>query len=68
MTLEMESELPGLDIFYTVDDSMPDSYSLKYTKPVELPEGPVTLRVITYRNGKSIGHLITLNPDDLKKR
>ena len=68
MTLEMESEFPGLDIFYTIDDSMPDSYSLKYTKPVELPEGPVTLRVITYRNGKSIGHLITLNPDDLKKR
>jgi hexosaminidase len=64
----MESELPGLDIFYTIDDTMPDSYSTKYTKPVELPDGPVTLRVITYRNGKPIGHLITLKPEDLKKR
>ena len=68
MTLEMDSELPGLDIFYTIDDTMPDTYSTKYTKPVELPDGPITLRVITYRNGKPIGHLITLKPDDLKKR
>jgi hexosaminidase len=68
MTLVMESEAQGLDIFYSVDGSMPDNYSEKYTKPVELPEGPVTLRVITYRNGKPIGHLITLKPEDLKRR
>ncbi len=68
MTVTMDSEMPGLDIFYTIDDTMPDSYTLKYSKPVELPEGPVTLRVITYRNGKPIGHLITLNPQELAKR
>jgi hexosaminidase len=68
MTLEMESEAPGLDLYYSLDNSMPDNSSVKYTKTVEIPEGPVTLRVITYRNGKPIGHLITLRPDDLKKR
>ena len=68
MTLEMESEVPGLDIYYTIDGAMPDNYSSKYVKPVEIPEGPVTLRVVTYRNGKQIGHLITLKPEDLKKR
>ena len=67
-TLEMESELPGLDIFYTFDGSLPDSYSAKYTNPVDLPEGAVTLRVITWRAGKPIGHLITLRPDDLRRR
>lgn len=66
--LEMDSEVPGLDIFYTIDGAMPNSYATKYSKPVELPEGSVTLRVITYRNGKPIGHLITLKPEDLKKR
>ncbi|MCE5344823.1 MAG: family 20 glycosylhydrolase [Bacteroidales bacterium] len=66
--LEIESEMPGLDIYYTIDDAMPDNFTAKYTAPVELPEGPVTLRVITYRNGKPIGHLITLKPEDLKKR
>ncbi len=68
MTLEMESEMPGLDIFYSVDGSMPNSYSEKYKNPVLIPEGPVTLRVITYRDGKPIGHLITLKPEDLKNR
>ena len=68
MTLDMDSEVPGLDIFYSVDGSMPNGYSAKYTTPVVLPEGPVTLRVITFRNGKPIGHLITLKPEDLKNR
>jgi hexosaminidase len=67
-TVEMESEVPGLDLLYTIDDSMPGIYSQKYTKPVELPEGPVTVRVATFRNGKQIGHLITLTPEELKNR
>ncbi len=68
MTVSLETEMPGLDIYYTIDDTMPDSYTPKYTKPILIPEGPVTLRVITYRNGKPIGHLITLNPKELAKR
>jgi len=68
MTVAMDSEVPGLDIFYTIDGAMPNTYSPKYIKPVDLPEGPVTLRVVTYRNGKQIGHLITLTPEVLKKR
>lgn len=68
MTVEMDSEIPGLDIYYTIDDTMPDSFTPKYSKPFTLPEGPVTLRVITYRNGKPIGHLITLNPQELTRR
>jgi hexosaminidase len=67
-SIAMETEASGLDIFYTIDDTMPDAYSPKYTAPFELPEGPVTLRVVTYRNGKQIGHLITLTPQELAKR
>jgi hexosaminidase len=66
--VEMDSEVPGLNIYYSIDGSMPGIYSLKYSKPVELPEGPITVRVVTYRNGKQIGHLITLRPEDLKRR
>ena len=68
MILEMDSEVPGLDIYFTFDGSMPGSYSPKYSNPVEIPDGPVTLRVATFRSGKQIGHLITLKPEDLKKR
>jgi hexosaminidase len=66
--LTMETEASGLDIYYTIDGSMPDSYCSKYTQPVVLPDEPITLRVITYRHGKPIGHLITLSMDKLKER
>jgi hexosaminidase len=67
--VEMQSEMPGLDIYYTLDDAMPDNLSKKYTAPVELPEGGIiTVRAITYRNGKPLGHLITLKAADLKNR
>ena len=67
-TLILDSEIPGLDIYYTLDGAMPNTYSPKYSKPVDIPEGPVTARIVTYKNGKQIGHLITLKPEDLKKR
>lgn len=66
--LEMEAEVPGLDIYYSTDETMPDDHSAKYSAPVELPEGPITLRVVTYRNGKPIGHLITLSREHLEQR
>jgi hexosaminidase len=68
MWIDMASEIPGVDIFYSIDGSMPDEYSPKYTAPFALPEGPITLRVVTYRNGQEIGHLITLTPELLKQR
>ncbi|MDP4209723.1 MAG: family 20 glycosylhydrolase [Bacteroidota bacterium] len=68
LQINLNTEMPGLDIYYTIDGSMPDIYSPKYSNPVVLPEGPVTLRVITCRDGKQIGHLITLKPEELKKR
>lgn len=68
LMLELEAEVPNLDIYYTIDDTMPDGYSNKYSKPVELPAGPITLRVVTYRDGKPIGHLITLSRADLERR
>ncbi|MGB8492480.1 MAG: family 20 glycosylhydrolase [Bacteroidales bacterium] len=69
MIVEMSTEASDVKIYFTTDDSMPDKYSLEYSKPVVLPEGgPVTLRVITYRNGKPLGHLITITPENLKTR
>jgi hexosaminidase len=66
--IDMASEVPGLDIFYTLDNTMPDKYARKYTEPFALPEGPVSIRLISYRNGSPLGHLIILNPDELKRR
>jgi len=68
LLLTMESEAPNINIYYTIDDAMPDKYTTRYAEPVELPEGPITLRVITYRDGKPIGHLITLKREELERR
>jgi len=68
LIVTMETEAPGLDIYYTIDDAMPDNFTDKYTQPFLIPNGPVTLRVIAYRDGKPIGHLITLKRDELEKR
>jgi len=68
MKVELDSEVPGLDIYYTIDGTMPDNFSPKYTQPVSLPDGPISMRVITYRRGSPIGHLIILKPEDLKAR
>ena len=64
--VELSTELPEITIYYTLDESMPNKHSPIYSQPIEIVEGAVTLRVITYRNGKSIGNLITLNPEILK--
>ena len=68
LLLTMESEAPDIDIYYTINDAMPDKFTSLYTQPAELPEGPITLRVVSYRDGKSIGHLITLKRDELERR
>ena len=68
LMLSLSTEAPNLDIYYTINGTMPDIYSEKYLAPIEIPDGPITLRVVTYRNGQPIGHLITLSLDELKKR
>jgi hexosaminidase len=68
LMLDLGTEIPGLEIYYTLNGTMPDNYSEKYVQPVEVPDGPVTLRVITYRDGKPAGHLITLSREILEQR
>jgi len=68
LVLTMDSEIPGLEIYYTIDDTMPDHRSTRYSQPVELSDAPITLRVKTYRDRKPVGHLITLSLAQLKGR
>ena len=63
------TEIKGLDIYYTLNESLPDKYTAKYTKPIEIPEGvAVTLKVITYRDGKPVGKMIPIPREELVKR
>ncbi len=69
LMVEMSTEINGLDIFYTINETEPDTYTTKYNTPIFLPEGnDVTLRVATYRNGKKIGKTINFPRENLVKR
>ncbi|CCH01494.1 beta-hexosaminidase [Fibrella aestuarina BUZ 2] len=68
LTLMLDAELPGTDIFYSLDDTVPGRYSQRYSQPIPVPEGDVTLRAVTYRNGQPAGRMLTLKRDELLKR
>jgi hexosaminidase len=64
----LESEVEGLDLHYTFDNSFPDEYYPKYTEPLVVPIDADKLRVISYRNGKPIGRMQTMPVEELKRR
>ncbi|MFN8205811.1 MAG: family 20 glycosylhydrolase [Bacteroidales bacterium] len=66
--ISLSTEIPGLDIYYTIDGTMPGEYSPRYTGPFILPEGKISLKAISYRGDKAAGNLIYLRPEDLMKR
>ncbi len=64
----MSSDVSNTEIYYTLDNTFPDNYSPKYTAPVTIPEGNVTLRAITYRNGRPTGRLLSISSEQLNRR
>lgn len=60
-------EIDGLEMHYTVDNSFPDTKCPKYRQPFVLPEDAVMIRVISYKNGKQVGRIITIPVASLKK-
>jgi hexosaminidase len=68
LVIELSTEVPGLDIYYTVDNTIPNQYYSHYTVPIEYPNGADNFRLITYRKGEPVGHLISLKTEDLENR
>lgn len=68
LVLKLTTEVEGLDLFYTLDNTLPNQYYNRYTAPIILPEGTDLFRVISYRNGKPMGKMISLETEELQKR
>ena len=68
MIVELTNEIPGLDIYYSFDNSYPDRYYPKYTEPLLVPKDAVQLRVITYRGKTPVGRMITMPIAELTQR
>jgi hexosaminidase len=66
--LDMSTEITGLDIHYSFDNSFPDKFYPKFTQTLTVPKDAVTLKVITCRNGKTLGRMTVMPVAELKKR
>jgi hexosaminidase len=69
MRIELTTEVEGLDIHYTFDNTIPNRYSDVYKgESLVFPDGADSFRVVTYRDGKPVGHLISFKTEELQKR
>jgi hexosaminidase len=71
LQLQFDTEIEGLEIYYSFDNTFPDQFSSHYNKAdgkINIPKDAETLRVITFRQGKPIGKMITVPLADLEKR
>ena len=68
LLLNLSTEIPGLDIHYSFDNSFPDQYYPLYKEILPVPAEASTVKLITYRNKKPIGRLLVLSMAELKKR
>ncbi|HTI93389.1 MAG TPA: family 20 glycosylhydrolase [Puia sp.] len=66
--VDLGTEVQGLDIYYSFDNSNPDSFYPKYTGSLAIPKDASWLKVITYRDGKPIGRQINVTIADLQRR
>ncbi|HTR31424.1 MAG TPA: family 20 glycosylhydrolase [Puia sp.] len=68
ITVDLGTEVAGLDIYYSFDNSNPDNFYPKYTSTLSIPKEAAMLKVITYRDGKPIGRQINVPIGDLQRR
>ena len=70
LLIQLDTEISGLEIYFTFDNTYPDHHSTLYNMGEKLltPKDADGFRVITYRNGKAIGRIITVSLADLAKQ
>jgi hexosaminidase len=68
LVVTLTTELEGLDMYYSFDNSYPDRYYPKYTGPLTVPVDAGLLRVITYRGKQPVGRMNNMPVEILRKR
>lgn len=68
LSISMSTEVEGLDMYYSFDNSFPDHFYPKYTTPLVPPIDAKVLKVITYRGKTPIGRMMNMPIEELEKR
>jgi len=64
----MKNSIPNTEIYYTIDNTYPVQFGVKYSGAFEIPDGNLSLRTQTFRNGKPIGRELLIDRNTLVKR
>jgi hexosaminidase len=68
LIIKLSTEVQGLDIHYSFDNSHPDNFYPVYKEPLQVPKDAVMLKVITYRGNQVMGKQIDMPVAELKRR
>ncbi len=68
LLIDLSTEVEGLDIYYSFDNSYPDHFYPKYTEPLLPPKDATLLRVITYKGKEPVGRMLNMPIEELHKR
>lgn len=62
-------ELDDAEIYYTLDETHPDHFSIRYTGGyLKFPKGVARIKAVTYRKGKPLGRILNVTLKELEKR
>lgn len=68
LLLDFKTEIEGLTLHYSFDNSYPDQFYPVYKETLKVPRDASLLRVVSYRDKKPVGRMISIPVKDLKKR
>jgi hexosaminidase len=68
LLIDLSTEVAGLDIYYSFDNSFPDRFYPKYTEKLTPPKDATMLKVITYRGKMLVGRMMSMPIEELNKR
>lgn len=65
---ELKNSIPNTDIYYTINNTYPLQFGIKYKEPFVIPDGDFSLRTQTFRNKQPLGRLLQVPREELVKR
>jgi hexosaminidase len=68
LSIALSTQIEGLNIHYTFNETIPDNYYPVYETPLSVPKGATNLRVVTYRGNEKVGKVIVMPVAELNKR
>jgi len=68
LVITLKTEVEGIEIHYSFDNSHPDNYYPVYKEPLLVPKDAVVLKLITYRGNQLLGREMVFPVKMMKKR